>query len=125
MYSKTIFFQLILFICLTGTAPSFSHAEDPPGSSEVPEDTNKAKPQEQTFTSVEERRLYTILQNERDNLEEEKKVLALKEKELKTLQEEADKKIKLLDEKLAELQKVQAKIEELLAQKDAEELKKN
>ena len=65
-----------------------------------------------------------MLQNERDNLEEERKVIALKEKELKTLQEEADKKIELLDTKLAELKEVQAKIEVLLAEKDVQELKK-
>ena len=39
------------------------------------------QPPKTTFSSVEERRLYTILQNERDSLEEEKKVLALREKE--------------------------------------------
>jgi len=77
-----------------------------------------------SFDSVEERRLYAVLQNERDHLEEEKKVIALKEKELKTLQEEADKKLELLDEKLAELLKVQAKIEDLLAEKDVREIKK-
>jgi flagellar motility protein MotE (MotC chaperone) len=85
---------------------------------------DKAVPPKTTFGSVEERRLYTILQNERDSLEEEKKVLALREKELKTLEEEADKKLKLLDEKLDKLKKVQKKIESLLAEKNVEEQKK-
>lgn len=80
--------------------------------------------QKKNFSSVEERRLYTVLQNERDNLEEEKKVLAFKEKELKTLQEEADKKLKQLDEKLTKLKEVQKKIEKLLAEKDLKELEK-
>ncbi len=84
----------------------------------------KTTPPKTTFSSVEERRLYTILQNERDSLEEEKKVLALKEKELKTLEEEADKKLKLLDDKLEKLRDVQKKIEILLAEKDIEEQKK-
>ncbi len=80
--------------------------------------------QKKNFSSVEERRLYTVLQNERDNLEEEKKVLALKEKELKTLEEEVDKKLKQLDEKLTMLKEVQKKIEKLLAEKDLKELEK-
>lgn len=98
---------------------------DPPT---VSSDAGKTKPQtekkETIFKSVEERRLYAILQNERDNLEEEKKVLVLKEKELKTLQDEADKKLKLLDEKLAELRELQSKIEELLKEKDIKEQQK-
>ncbi len=79
---------------------------------------------EQNFDSVEERRLYTVLQNERASLVDERKALILKEKELKTLQEEADKKLMLLDRKLKELQKIQYKITELLAKKDAEEVRK-
>lgn len=124
MYPRVIFIQLITFIFFIGSPTSFSFAEDPSATNDAPEVANKEKTGEPAFSSVEERRLYTILLNERDSLEEEKKVLAFKEKELKTLQEEADKKIKLLDEKLAELQKVQAKIEELLAQKDVKEAKK-
>jgi flagellar motility protein MotE (MotC chaperone) len=100
-----------------------------------PEEEQKTAPQtveeqtpvveeQTTFKSVEERRIYAVLQNERDNLEEERKVIALKEKELKTLQEEADKKLELLDKKLEELKDIQAKIEILLAEKDVKELKK-
>lgn len=79
---------------------------------------------QQDFSSVEERRLYTVLQSERANLVDARKALILKEKELKTLEAEADKKLKLLDEKLKELQKVQAKINESLAKKDVEEVRK-
>lgn len=98
----------------------------PPAAKKTEQTQNNGKtlPKKATFSSVEERRLYTKLQNERDSLEEEKKVLALKEKELKTLEEEADKKLKLLDEKLEKLKKVQKKIEALLAEKDIEEQKK-
>lgn len=78
----------------------------------------------QNFNSVEERRLYTVLKNERASLVDERKALILKEKELKTLQEEADKKLKILDKKLKELQLIQAKITELLAKKDVEEVRK-
>lgn len=95
-----------------------------PVSSLAKEETPVTNLQKNDFSSVEERRLYAILQNERDNLEEEKKVLALKEKELKTLEEEADKKLKMLDDKLTMLKEVQKKIEKLLAEKDVKELKK-
>ena len=121
------FFLLLLFIFF----PILTVAEEPAETKEeqkienpsTEEQTPEVKEQT-TFKSVEERRLYAVLQNERDNLEEERKVIALKEKELKTLQEEADKKIELLDTKLAELKEVQAKIEVLLAEKDVQELKK-
>lgn len=124
MNPRLTFFNVITILFLTGVTTPFSFAEDPPAGKDVAEVTTKKNQADKSYSSVEERRLYAILQTERDNLEEEKKVVALKEKELKTLQEEADKKIVLLDEKLAELQKMQEKIEELLAQKDAEELKK-
>lgn len=119
MTPKTIFPTMITSLLLLLLLPSLNFAEDPPATIAGKQEQNK-----QSFKSVEERRLYTILQNERDSLEEEKKVLVLKEKELKTLEVEADKKLKLLDEKLAELQETQRKIEELLAIKDAEEIRK-
>jgi flagellar motility protein MotE (MotC chaperone) len=123
MNSRAIICTLASIIII-GFPSSYVSAKEP----EEPQKQVETEPVEvkkkTSFKSVEERRLYAILQNERDNLEEEKKVIALKEKELKTLQEEADKKLELLDEKLAELQKTQKKIEELLAEKDARELKK-
>ncbi len=101
-----------------------SISEDSAAEQKIEPEATKALPQKAVFDSVEERRLYALLQNERDNLEEEKKVLALKEKELKTLQQEADKKLKQLDEKLIALRKVQKKIESLLKEKDIVEQKK-
>ncbi len=80
--------------------------------------------QRKEFDSVEERRIDAILQSERDNLADEKKVIVLKEKELKTLQEEVDKKLERINEKITELKKIQKKIDESLAEKDAEEVKK-
>ncbi len=120
------------FVCfLLSSVPASAATSEknmPPAQTEQVEQSVKQEPKQlppkTTFSSVEERRLYTILQNERDSLEEEKKVLALREKELKTLEEEADKKLKLLDEKLDKLKKVQKKIESLLAEKDVEEQKK-
>jgi len=129
MCCRIIFFYSVFFLLLIGFPVSLCLAEDPIDSPSAPA-TNMKDQKEETedekrnFKSVEERRLFAVLQNERDSLEEEKKVLALKEKELKTLAKEADKKIELLDKKLTELRKVQAKIEELLVEKDAEELKK-
>ncbi len=123
MYFKTISVHIAIFILLSTTTPAFCAGSD---ATETPQKQNTGiQPEkEKSYSSVEERRLFAVLQNERDNLAEEKKVLVLKKKELKTLQAEADKKLELLDEKLAELKKIQKKIEELLAKKDARELQK-
>ena len=118
----------ILFCCLTSAVYAKEEQQKTESKAQAQQKTQslKTKPTtpKTTFSSVEERRLFTILQNERDNLEEEKKVLALREKELKTLEQEADKKLKLLDDKLDKLKKVQKKIEALLAEKDIQEQKK-
>ncbi len=132
MCYRAVFLYSSFFLLLVGFPVSLCLAENPIDSPPAPatnmEDKKDQKEETEdktiNFKSVEERRLFSVLQNERDSLEEEKKVLALKEKELKTLEREADKKIELLDKKLTELRKVQAKIEELLLEKDAEELKK-
>ncbi len=124
MRSKTTNISLsisILSICLYGT---LCLAEEPTTTAPPSTTEQTSTKKEPSYSSVEERRLYDVLQNERDNFEEEKKVMSLKEKELKTLQNEADKKLELLDIRLAELQEVQAKIEDLLAKKSVEELKK-
>lgn len=128
MYSKLFSLTCIgIFLLIIGLTPALSLGADPDTETPTAADktTSNQSPEGKTeFESVEERRLYAVLQNERDNLAEEKKVLALKEKELKTLQVEADKKLTLLDEKLDELKKIQLKIEELLAEKNAVELQK-
>jgi len=80
--------------------------------------------EEPTFSSVEERRIHATLQEERANIFEEKKALALREKELKTLEQAVDKKLAEIDIRLAELQKSRLQLIELLKQKDAEEAKK-
>lgn len=76
------------------------------------------------YSSVEERRLHALMQNERENILRDKKVLELKEKELKTLEAAVDKKIGEIDRKLAELQQMQKKIKELLAEKSGVERKR-
>jgi len=123
--NKNIFLiPLCSYALLIGLSTSVNSADAPLIPEETPASDTIPEGNKENFDSVEERRLYTNLQNERDNLEDEKKVMSLKEKELKTLQVEADKKIKLLDDKLSELKSVQAKIEELLANKSVLELKK-
>ena len=83
--------------------------------------TPETEPQ---FSSVEERRIHATLQEERANIFEEKKALALREKELKTLEDAVDKKLAEIDLKLEELQKSTLQLTELLKQKDQEEAKK-
>jgi flagellar motility protein MotE (MotC chaperone) len=81
-------------------------------------------PQEKSYSSVEERRLYSTLEKERTGLQEKIKVLADREKELKTLEQEVDRKFEQLDKKIQALKKLQQTTEELLAQKDQAELEK-
>ncbi len=125
MYSKlTTFTSLSTLLFTLIFTPSVSLGANADNDAPTGQDNTKTESEKTEFKSVEERRLYAVLQNERDDLAEEKKVLVLKEKELKTLQVEADKKLKLLDEKLAELKRLQLRIEELLAEKDDAELQK-
>lgn len=113
----------LLFLS-NGLLPALSFAADEKPAEPAATEQVNMQQEEKSFNSVEERRIDAILQNERDNLEEEKKVLALKEKELKTLRLEVDKKLEQMDKKLNELKEVQKKIDAALAKKDAEELKK-
>lgn len=124
MNSKIQLFTISLFFLSNGLLPFVSHSAEGNAEDPAPMENSATSQETKTFGSVEERRIHNILQNERDNLEEEKKVLALKEKELKSLQAEVDKKIEQMDNKLDELKKLQKKIDASLAKKDAEELKK-
>ena len=72
---------------------------------------------EQQFSSVEERRLLLALQQERLNLVKEREALENRKKDLKRLEVEVDK-------KLDQLQATRMRIEKLLEEKDAAELKK-
>ena len=80
--------------------------------------------EDENYSSVEERRIHSSLVEERDNLRKEREEIALRKMELKTLEEGVDKKLAEIDDKLAELKKLQATIEGLLAEKSAEEKKK-
>lgn len=83
-----------------------------------------APPEDQQFDSVEERRIQASILQERQDIRKEREEIALRKKELKSLEESADKKIAEMDRKLEELRTMQKKIEELLAKKSAEELKR-
>jgi flagellar motility protein MotE (MotC chaperone) len=79
---------------------------------------------DEQYKSVEERRIYALMQEERDNLKQEKKDLDLREKELKTLETTVDKKIAEIDNRLAELKDLRNKIDSLLVEKTAQEKKR-
>jgi flagellar motility protein MotE (MotC chaperone) len=72
--------------------------------------------------SVEEQRLITKMQGAQAIAGD--KDLPMREKELKTMSEEVDKKLGEINRKLEELQAMQKNMKALLAQKDAEELKR-
>lgn len=124
------FFTLLLLVCLplstiaSPTPLTATEEKKEAGKPEKQEALPAEAPQEKSYSSVEERRLYDTLERERAGLQEKIKVLADKEKELKTLEQEVDKKFEQMEKKIRELKKVQQRTEELLAQKDQEELKK-
>jgi flagellar motility protein MotE (MotC chaperone) len=76
------------------------------------------------FSSVEERRILTKIQENQGDTDDEKKSASMREKELKTLSEAVDKKITELNQKLEELQGLQKNLKAMLSQKNAEELKR-
>jgi len=104
-------YSLLFVLFIFCSTPGLS-AEVPAESS--PQTTGS---QENTYRSVEERRLLMALQNERINLQNEREDLAEQKKSLKRLQDEVDK-------KLEELKQQRQQLEELLAEKDAQERKR-
>ncbi len=76
------------------------------------------------YGSVEERRLDTTILQERTSMRGEREDIAMRKKELKTLEEGVDKKLTEMDVKLEELRKLQKKIESLLADKSLQEKKR-
>ena len=76
------------------------------------------------YTSVEERRVFALMEQERKQLVEDRKSLAMRENELKTLEASVDKKITEIDTRLKELKSLQGKIETLLAEKTNREKKR-
>jgi len=76
------------------------------------------------YSSVEERRIDNSILQERINIRKEREEIAMRKKELKTLEEGVDNKITVIDMKLEELRTLQNKIESLLASKSVKEKKK-
>ncbi len=76
------------------------------------------------YSSVEERRIYALIQKERDRLVQREKDIDLREKELKTLESSVDNKIAAIDKKLEDLKNLQTRIEDLLTEKSSIEKKR-
>lgn len=98
-----LIFSLILL-------PQVSHSVDPISSND--------------YSSVEERRIVHSILEERANLQIEREDIAMRKKELKTLEDGVDKKLTEIDDKLGELRKLQNRIELLLGDKSTIENKR-
>ena len=77
-----------------------------------------------SYGSVEERRLDATVLQERASISREREDIAMRKKELKTLEEGVDKKLAEMDAKLAEMRILQKKIDSRLADKSIEEKKR-
>ena len=77
-----------------------------------------------TFSSVEERRIDNSISQGQANIRKEREDIELHKKELKSLEEGVDKKLTDIDRKLEELKNLQKKIEALLAAKSVVEKKR-
>jgi len=84
----------------------------------------QANGQEAAIGSVEERRLVTNIEAERQSVRDERQDLEIQKKALKTLEEGVDKKLADLDAKLAELKRQQQLLQTLLAAKSEVEKQK-
>lgn len=108
MYSK--FNSPLLVILLLTCIAMFSYS---PILAEQAEET--------AYDSVEERRIFALMENERQELQQDRQDLELRENELKTLEASVDNKIKEIDNRLEKLKTLQRKIEKLLAEKTKRE----
>lgn len=78
----------------------------------------------QEFKSVEERRVFALMEQERLQLQRDRKDLMMRENQLKTLESSVDKKITEIENRLKQLKSLQGKIESLLAEKTDREKKR-
>lgn len=76
------------------------------------------------YNSVEERRLADQLNSSRPSSNIDIDKILRRQNELKILEETVDRKLAEVDKKIAELKRTKAAIKELLAQKDAEEIRR-
>jgi flagellar motility protein MotE (MotC chaperone) len=108
----------ILACCFFLITTIFSYQQCPAADAVVPSVKNEAS----SFSSVEELRILSKIQDTQANAND--KGLTMREKELKTLSEVVDKKLGEINLKLEELQTLQKSLKALMAQRDAEELKR-
>lgn len=101
--NRVLFIAIAVFFGIS--PPNFTDAQE---SSEIDR-------RNQTYDTVEERRLHVRIIEEHDQLNNERKSLLLKEKELEQLKSEIDLKLEALDRKLDELVKQKAAINKMLA----------
>ena len=106
-------YRLLLVLLVLALLPQGSFAAEP-----------AAPITDKKFDSVEERRLDATILQERAGLHREREDIAMRKKELKTLEEGVDKKLTEMDAKLEELRQLQKKIDASLADKSAEEQKR-
>jgi flagellar motility protein MotE (MotC chaperone) len=106
------FFVGIIFLATVFIAGYQVHAEENPAAGQNPSQA----------TSVEQRRILSRVQEAQTNTGDEQKGLTMREKELKTLNEEVDKKLGDINQKLEELKTLQQQLKDLTDQRDAEEL---
>ena len=85
---------------------------------------NGIQVEEQAIASVEERRLVSDIEAERQSVRDERQDLEIWKKTLKTLEESVDKKLSDLNAKLAELKRQQQLLQTLLAEKSEVEKQK-
>jgi flagellar motility protein MotE (MotC chaperone) len=111
--SLTLTFTVCFFLTLLILSSRQCLAED-----NAPEAKNPAP----SFSSVEERRIITKMKDAQTSADES--MNGVKEKELKTLNEEADKKLGEINRKLEELQTLEKNLKDQLAKKNAEEVKR-
>ena len=129
-YSRIATMVFLLFVALAAIDNQNGQAADqaPAQVSAQAPDNNpsqaQAGVQDSAIGSVEERRLVTNMEAERQSIRDERQDLEIQKKALKTLEEGVDKKLADLDAKVAELKRQQALLQTLLAEKSEVEKEK-
>lgn len=125
---------IIYLFCTVLSAPLVQAATNQTASQTSPEAATQAEAQAggqaenqdqaPVIGSVEERRLVTDMEAERQGVRDERQDLEVQKKALKTLEEGVDKKLADLDAKLAEMKRQQQLLQTLLAEKSEVEKQK-
>ena len=119
---------MVFFFLAALPAPLALAATDSQNGQAAAPANNQAEAQAGTQTpaigSVEERRLVSDIETERQSVRDERQDLEIQKKALKTLEEGVDKKLADLDSKLAELKRQQQLLQTLLTEKSEVEKQK-